>query len=655
MEGERLSTNAKLALLINGPEGELNGSERRLIQANAIAKLRRATLYGSGARAKVPKVKQAKLNESSPFTVMEGHPMPSASTALASAVPPGAHMDQFRLVTNPTQMSLNDPDRVFLNSSSMKDGLVVIPGGQPPWYYGNNNKTKPADSNFATMAASRYGFKGAQQIRQKHIEPYERPSATRTEHTPAWLETDEDLADEWVPPIVHTKFNTVNGMESPKLWPENTEYPSGYMHKRAPTSTRYRRETTVDNAERPRTSQAMSNILNRTAERSMLSDYTRMEKSRTFSSLPITAQDTFAANWADRVAKDANSTLRVTMNRETPAYEAHSLSDATDVMRYSGTTAMIVNSQSSEEVKFRSRLERSKQIVPYDLRWKKVITLFRAIKARLKREQSMSEVLRDIAIQLHMDATKLGASTVLKRVDFVGAIAKIPFFESFDMKLFSAVYGVFDPLKKNIVRYVELIKCLAVLDNFDNTNEEKLLALWDVNMEFGQDMSPFDIAMTCLTCICGCDADAAEVKELFKVQFRPACYKMSILEENTPTMPQEGEEEGLASTPILKKNQVMSAMPAFNIIDNFLTRYTFVQVVRACPLMYALFDRLLDERLNQCFGSSRQKIDAGKNDAGGAGDKTDFAWILKKKKIRIGSKKGPTIARRPSIKVDDDD
>ena len=57
----------------------------------------------------------------------------------------------------------------------------------------------------------------------------------------------------------------------------------------------------------------------------------------------------------------------------------------------------------------------------------------------------------------------------------------------------TAVYGVFDPLKKNIVRFVELIKCLNVLDNFEYSNEEKLLAVWDVNMEFGQDMSPFDV------------------------------------------------------------------------------------------------------------------------------------------------------------------
>ena len=262
-----MSTNDKLAILINGPSDENDEHEKRRIDEAAYARLRRATLYGSGARAKVPKVKQKSKQEVSPFTVNEGYALPQARTSLDSAVPPGAHMDQFRLVTNPTQKSLNDPDRVFLDSSTMKDGLVIVPGGQPPWYYGNNNKTKPPDSNFATMAASRYGFKGAQSIRQRHVEPYEKPSNTRHEHTPKFLSGGVDY-DEWVPQILHTKFNTINGLESPKLWPENTEYPSGYKKKRPPTSSRYCRETTAVRDDRPSTSQHMSNILNRNKESS---------------------------------------------------------------------------------------------------------------------------------------------------------------------------------------------------------------------------------------------------------------------------------------------------------------------------------------------------------------------------------------------------
>jgi len=656
MSTARLSTNAKLAILINGPNDDDDAESKRRIMEAAQGRLRRATLYGSGARAQVPKVKAPYKQEASPFTVMQGYDLPAASTALDSAVPPGAHMDQFRLVTNPTMLSLNDPDRVFLNSSTMKDGLIVVPGGQPPWYFGNNNKTKPPDSNFATMAASRYGFKGAQQIRQRHVEPYERPSNTRHEHTPHFLNGGEDF-DEWVPPIVHAKFNTVNGLESPKLWPENTEYPSGYKQKRVPTSSRYRRETTTVIEDRPTTSHAMHAILNRTVEKTMLSDYARMEKDRTFLSLPMTAQQQFAANWADRLDRDANQTLRVTMKREVPGYEAHTLSDPTDVMRYSGTTALIVNSQSSEEVKFRSRLERSKETIPYDLRWKKVIALFRAIKVRLKRDESMDSVIREMAGAMRAEASRLGASTILRRSDFVNIVTGVAAFEGFDIKLFSAVYGVFDPLKKNIMRFVELIKSFALLDNFEFTTDEKLQNLWDLNMEYGQDMSPFDIALTCLCNVCASDQDSDDIKRLFKQMFKPACYRVSISEEKIPGMHSQGASGGdHAETPILKTDQVMSAMPAYNIINNFLNRDTFIKVLHQCPELWKKFDSCLDARLVSCFGSGRVKevVKGQEGGVGGAAISQDFGWILKKKKKKIGSQKKPTIARRPSINKKDD-
>ena len=657
--GDQLS-HAQLAALINGTPDDYDIEARRNVDEAARARLRRATLYGSGARAKVPKVKQASKAEKSPFTVMEGYALPVASTALESAVPPGAHMDQFRLVTNPTMMSMNDPDRVFLNSSTMKDGLVVVPGGQPPWYFGNQNKTKPPDSNFATMAASRYGFKGAQAIRQRHVEPYERPTNTRHENTPKFL-TGGENHDEWVPPILHAKFNTINGMESPKLWPENTEYPSGYAKKNARpvTSSRYSRETTVVMDQAPPTSFATSNILNRSVERQMLSDYTTMEKDRTYLSLPMTAQQQFHANWDDRLQRDATKTLKVTMNRETPAYEAHTLSDPTDVMRYSGTTAMIVNSQSSEEVKFRARMERSKSTIPYDLRWKKLIVLFRAIKQRLKRDITMEELIFEIASRIRADSTRLGAATIVNRSNFVNILASVPALEGFDTTLFSAIYGVFDPLKKNSIRYVEVIKSLALLDNFEYSTEEKLAVLWDINMTYGQDMSPFDMALTILTTVCGCDADSAVINKLFTTLFKPACYRTSIANEKIPGMAssdaddlEKGMEGDASSTasPIVKQDQVMSALPAYNIINDFLNQRTFVTVVKSCPPLFKKFEECLDARLQACYGKETVRPKAG-GEEGASSAGSDFTWILKKKK-KIGSK-APTIARRPTIKKDD--
>lgn len=62
-------------------------------------------------------------------------------------------------------------------------------------------------------------------------------------------------------------------------------------------------------------------------------------------------------SWNDKVDKLANSTLRINLKEtEKTAYEAHTLMDPSDLMRYSGTTAMIVHTQSTDELKFRLRM-----------------------------------------------------------------------------------------------------------------------------------------------------------------------------------------------------------------------------------------------------------------------------------------------------------
>ena len=108
------------------------------------------------------------------------------------SIPPGAHSDQFRLVTNPTELALSDPNRVFYSTSSMQEGLHCI--SQPPWYFGNHNKIKPADGHLI-LAAGRYGYRGSLNIQQYSTEPYEEPSKTRTKHTPAFL-------NGWFMPVV---------------------------------------------------------------------------------------------------------------------------------------------------------------------------------------------------------------------------------------------------------------------------------------------------------------------------------------------------------------------------------------------------------------------------------------------------------------------
>jgi hypothetical protein len=116
------------------------------------------------------------------------------------------------------------------------------------------------------------------------------------------------------------------------------------------------RETTVSepaNA-RPQTSASLTSLLSKSLqERGGLVDLARMETTRTIESLPIASQNIFAASWSDRVKETCNSTLKQTLEREIPSYSPHVLVDETDVLKYSGTTAVIIRSQSNDEMKFR--------------------------------------------------------------------------------------------------------------------------------------------------------------------------------------------------------------------------------------------------------------------------------------------------------------
>lgn len=99
----RQSTNYKLTAFIHAKNTE-EADELALINEEKEAKLRlrRASLYGNGARAKIPKVKKKKKSDWSPFKIT-GVPgeeeQPKGEKKLVSSIPPGAHTDQFRVVT----------------------------------------------------------------------------------------------------------------------------------------------------------------------------------------------------------------------------------------------------------------------------------------------------------------------------------------------------------------------------------------------------------------------------------------------------------------------------------------------------------------------------------------------------------------------------
>jgi len=688
----RESTNVKLAAIINSKS---NDKEEELALINeekkAMQRLRRSSLYGGGARTKIPKIKKQTKIEGSPYQTL-GAPVPARSLKpFDYSVPPGAHSDQFRIVKNPTQLSLNDPDRVCINSTSMMEDLQVMQ--QPPWYFGNNNKVKPADGNHF-IAANRYGYRGARAIQQFTTQPWEIPSKTRTEHTPTFLDNSDEYINEWVPPIMGAKIATINGIETPKLWPENTEYTTGYPLKKYPKSWVYKRETTVDIPERPVSPESLSRLMSSTAEsHKKLKDMAHAEMTRSQPSIPMTAQADFEAQWKNTLSLRASGSLRHVMKREKPIYEPHTLMDPSDTIKYSGSTALIVHTQTSDELQFRLRMEQSKNKskTPFQVKWQHVGIHYSNIQNKLKRGETMKEAIRSIAKSLRRSAMRNGSETSMRRIDFIQACQHISYFEEVTPKQLSLLYSLFDPMKKNSMRFVELVGLLAVLDCPDQLPYEKLQYLWKIHYEFGLDRNIFDIVLEILSCCAYSVRDLLLIEDLFKSEFRPKCYELSISGADHITRPpsapeplaplaitnttsssinggggngssrpgsrpgsssngketgtgtgtgsssqkmavvavESDDEDGAEGGGGGSQKRSMSVQPQYNICEHFLDHESLLKVFYVCPQLIAAFDAQLSGRLIGCHGKDDRYL-VQDDDSLKESETHDFSWIMKR-------------------------
>lgn len=625
MASRRMSTNEKLALMLNSKEEEDDTElEIRVEEQKAKNRIRRTVLYGGGARTKVPKVRKAKKPIlESPYVYPGSSYFPPKSEAVESSVPPGEHQDIYRLIQYNTMKNKNDPDRVWYTTKSMTDGINFTPY-QPPWYVGRQNKVEPPDSNIL-IAAARYGFRGSKNIKQRLQNPYAPPSLTRTEYTPAFLNEGDDVINEYVPPIVAATFNTINGLESPKLWPINTEFVTGYPHKKLSTSAKYLRETTVCQNERPLSTEHMDLLFTKTNQlNDTINDYAHRESRREVQSLPQKTQELFYETWKDKIDRTGTNMLRLSMKRVVPPYDPHTLMDQSDTLRYSGSSAFLVHTQSTEELKFRLRMEKSKSGIPYEQRWRNVIAQFKNIKSRLKRNMTMASAIKDIAVTLRLEATKIGTPFTLKRAEFVSALLKMSFFETVPPQQFGMLFTAFDPAKKNVIAFVDIFSSLVILDNPKDSVIEKLTSIFKIRRDFGLNQGPFELALSTLLCCCASDTDRKLIETLFISEFRPAAYKSSINEVGKAVVLFGDEKKDDKTTD--EPESSSSIRPPYNICSKYMDNLTFLIIMKQCTNLLKAFEDQLSQRLIYCYGKDpRVETEAAEEEE----VVKDFSWILR--------------------------
>ena len=568
----------------------------------------------------------------------------------SSSVPPGAHEDQFRRVRYDTTKSRNDPERTFYTTTSMTEGVRTTP--QPPWYYGYQNSLKPQDSD-PVLCSARYGFRGARDIGQFLTNRNGRPEMTATEYTPQFLNTNA-IDDEWGPPIQNEPLVNGYALTSPGLWPENAEYPTGFVdNNEIPTSPLYKRETTLGHAHsRPYTSpDTMVKTMGRRTDPHIkeLRKSAHLESRQQLESLQRSATINFQHTWNEKLNKTANATLRATMKKETPPYVAHTLSDPADHLRYADSTAIITNSTSAEELVFKQYMEKCKAVKPYDMKWNQVIANFRIIKTRLLRDQSTKDAIDIMAKNLQREAYMHGQKDALMRVHFIAAMGKTSYFEHLPMKQMSLLFSMFDPKKKSIIQYADLICAFKIFDNprhFSENIIELIKELWRVYEKHGNNDPPIEYAEKVLTTCCGSREEERFVNKLFKEKFRPVLYRLSLRNEEDFSLKKARSEQALPclsaessdrSDPDGLKSPVKGAnrkdfkgstvKPAFNIYNHCFDENMLIAVLNECPQVLEAFKEQYDARMVQCYGKEKDASEEVPQM-----EEKDFSWILARKK-----------------------
>ncbi|RYD91697.1 MAG: hypothetical protein EOP50_13860, partial [Sphingobacteriales bacterium] len=387
----------------------------------------------------------------------------------------------------------------------------------------------------------------------------------------------------------------------------------GFKGKQAASSWFYRRETTVHLPVRPLSPEELQRMARRSdEERATLRDFAALETRRSLLSTATAAQHKLESAWNSALQAEATGTLRHTLQQVHPPYEAHTLLDPSDCMRYSGSTALIVHSQSTEELKFRLRMERSRSQVstPLALRWQHVLALFCGVKQKLKRGQTMGEVIDKLARVWQTAALRGGSETALHRADFVQACGRITFFEDVSARQVSQLYSLFDPAKKNRVRFAELLLMLLALDRPEDAVYLKLQTLWQCLAQFGLDRPLFDLALEVLSTCAASREDLVKVEALFREEFRPRAYDFCVtgkLEKVAWTeelMLGRARDKQLAEEKELEKdnNQSSFARQQYNVCEGKLNATSLVEILQACPALIREVDSQLSARLLACYG-----------------------------------------------------
>ena len=221
----------------------------------ARARRRRQRLYGLGSDARFPRVRRGEAQALAAFA--QAARLPGAASQLSHAARPCDHHDTYEhdawyrmSYWEPSaHRATAAPDRVFVGTAGARHRGGVGLARREPWYGPGTGAASDAPSTDLFADAVRYGYDGAR--RRRHYQQFRgsAPGKTLDDTCPAYLRSNTTLRAEWAPPLrgAPPKPGGTWGA-TPRLWPENASYPSGFKgtsQGQRPSSSWYRGQTTV--------------------------------------------------------------------------------------------------------------------------------------------------------------------------------------------------------------------------------------------------------------------------------------------------------------------------------------------------------------------------------------------------------------------------
>ena len=299
-------------------------------------------------------------------------------------VSPGAHDNLRRfaiLFDNENQIT---SEKLMMLSSSCMD-TIAVRDLQPPWYTGSPLPL-PISSNNSNQ---RYGFRGSCAIKEHS-----------TQSTFNKLSDTESLINEWVPPLSAVPMATNHPyLCSPKLWPSNCEYVSGFKRKKSLSKcpSVYLHDTTVmeDNHRN-----AVCEKLERAVTASMdelkeFKESADLELSHMIQSRPTTCQKQFLQTYSPQMTIKKSHKALAKMNK---AREEAAKRPTCSEIKFFGGEAIVLSSTAIQQ-----RInENRKKDINFDSmshKWEQISRfhqIFVGIASKKIKYSSVSDIIADI-------------------------------------------------------------------------------------------------------------------------------------------------------------------------------------------------------------------------------------------------------------------